>query len=126
VCALHQNKIPRTAVMSRAARLRIALVIAVVLVAVIVVGLPVLADWRSAQAFARIKQGDGEKLVTMYMGYAAHSGGCGTQLRWDDDSLGANDGRCVKEVRYDGRRGAWMVGYSANGQVISKYFEAAH
>lgn len=112
--------------MSRAARIRIALIIALICVIACVVGLPYLADWRSGQAFARIKQGDTEKLVTLYMGYAAHSGGCGTQLRWNEDSLGANDGRCVKEVRYDGRRGAWVVGFSANGQVISKYFEAAH
>ena len=112
--------------MSRAARLRIALVIATGLLAVVVFGLPVLADWRSAQAFARIKQGDEEKLVTMYMGHAAHSGGCGTQLRWNDDSLGANDGHCVKEMRYDGRRGAWVVGYSSSDHVISKFFEAAH
>ena len=112
--------------MSRAARTRIALVIVGIAALVAVVGLPRLADWRSAQAFARIKQGDTEKLVTLYMGYAAHGGGCGTQLRWNEDSLGANDGRCVKEVRYDGRGGDWVVGYSANGQVISKYFEAAH
>lgn len=112
--------------MSRAARIRIALVIAGIAVLAAVIGLPHLADWRSAQAFARIKQGDAEKLVTLYMGYAAHSGGCGTQLRWNEDSLGANDGRCVKEVRYDGRGGSWVVGFSANGQVISKHFEAAH
>jgi hypothetical protein len=112
--------------MSRAARLRIVLIIAAVLLVTAAVGLPYLSDWRSAQAFARIKQGDGEKLVRLYMGYTAQSTGCGTQLRWNEDSLGANDGRCVKEVRYDGRRGAWVVGYSANGQVIAKYFEATN
>jgi hypothetical protein len=112
--------------MSRAARIRIALIVAALGVAAAIVGLPYLSDWRSSQAFARIKQGDAEKLVGLYMGYAAHSGGCGTQLRWNEDSLGANDGRCVKEARYDGRSGAWVVGYSANGNVISKYFEAAH
>jgi hypothetical protein len=111
--------------MTRDQRLRIALIIFAVAVVVGVIGMPYLTDWRSDQAFARIKQGDDEKLVTLYMGYAEHAGGCGTQLRWNEDSLGANDGRCVKEVRYNGRRGAWVVGYSANGNVVSKYFEAA-
>ncbi len=89
------------------------------------IGLPHLLDWRSGKAFARIQQGDEETKVILYMGYPSGSGGCGTQLRWDADSLGANDGRCVREVRYQGRRGSWMVGYSANGHVVSKHFDAA-
>lgn len=111
--------------MTRAARLRIALVIVAVAVLAGVIGFPYLFDWRSAQAFARIKQGDEETKVIMYLGYPTSSGGCGTQLRWDADSLGANDGRCVKEVRYNGRHGVWVVGYSANGHVLSKYLDRA-
>lgn len=111
--------------MARADRLRIALAIFAIAVLAGVVLLPRLMDWRSGKAFARVRQGDEQTKVILYLGYPSSSGGCGTQLRWNEDSLGANDGRCVKEVRYGGRHGVWVVGYSANGQVVSKYFEAA-
>jgi hypothetical protein len=112
--------------MNRAARLRIALIILAVLVVAGIFLMPRLTDWRFRQAFTRIRQGDEEKLVALYLGSPERTGGCGTQLRWNEDSLGANDGRCVKEARFDGRGGTWVVGYSANGHVIAKYFEAAN
>lgn len=112
--------------MNRAARLRIALAIAAAAILAGVIGLPYLFDWRSGKAFARVRQGDEETKVILYLGYPSHTGGCGTQLRWNEDSLGANDGRCVKEVRYNGRHGIWVIGYSADGHVVSKNFEAAH
>jgi len=110
--------------MARADRLRIALAIFAIAVLAGVVLLPRLMDWRSGKAFARVQQGDEETKVILYLGYPSSSGACGTQLRWDADSLGANDGRCVREVRYNGRHGTWVVGYSANGHVVSKYFDA--
>lgn len=115
-----------SAFMTRSARLRIALAIAAVAIIAGVIGLPYLFDWRSAQAYGRIQPGDTETKVIMYLGYPDASGACGTQLQWDQDSLGANDGRCVREVRYRGRHGTWVVGYSATKQAISKYFEPKH
>jgi hypothetical protein len=112
--------------MTRAARLRLALAIAAAVVLAGVILLPRLLDWRAGKAFARVQPGDEQTKVIMYLGYPSSSGGCGTQLRWNEDSLGANDGRCVKEVRYDGRHGVWVLGYSAAGRVVSKYFDAAH
>ncbi len=109
--------------MNRSARLRIALIIAAVAILFGVVVLPYLFDWRSGKAFARIARGDEETKVILYMGYPDATGGCGTQLQWDQDSLGANDGRCVREVRYKGRHGVWVVGYSADAHVISKRHE---
>ncbi|MBV8062247.1 MAG: hypothetical protein JOY51_01560 [Nevskia sp.] len=111
--------------MNRAARLRIALAIAAVLILAGMILLPRLLDWRAGKAFAQVRQGDAESLVQMYLGYPSNSGACGTQLRWDEDSLGGNDGRCVREVRYLGRSGARVVGYSANAKVVSKYFDPA-
>lgn len=111
--------------MTRAARLRIALIIVAVAVVIGMFVVPRLTDWRFRQAFARIKQGDEEKLVGLYLGFPEHTGGCATQLRWNDDSLGANDGHCVRESRFEGHGGTWVVGYTANGHVIEKYFEAA-
>jgi hypothetical protein len=109
--------------MNRQSRLLIALLIAAAGILAISVGLPYLMDWRSGQAFARIARGDTETHVILYMGYPDAKGGCGTQLQWDQDSLGANDGRCVREVHYQGRHGLWVVGYSADAHVISKYFQ---
>ena len=110
--------------MNRNARLRIALTIAAIAVLIGATGLPYLFDWRSGKAFARIARGDEETKVILYMGYPDATGACGTQLQWDQDSLGANDGRCVREVRYKGRHGVWVVGYSADAHVISKRHEA--
>lgn len=112
--------------MNRSARLRIALAIAAVAAVAGVILMPRLLDWRAGKAFARVQQGDEQTKVIMYLGYPSSTGGCGTQLRWNDDSLGANDGRCVKEVRYNGRGGVWVLGYTATGHVVSKYFDAAH
>lgn len=112
--------------MNRSARLRIALAIVAVAVLVGIVLLPLLFDWRSAKAYGRIKQGDEETKVILYLGYPTSTGACATQLQWDQDSLGANDGRCVREVRYQGRHGTWVVGYSGDGHVVSKHFEASH
>jgi cytochrome oxidase Cu insertion factor (SCO1/SenC/PrrC family) len=109
--------------MEQKARLRVALIIFAVAIVVGLVGLPYLLDWRSGKAFERIARGDQETRVILYLGYPDARGGCGTQLRWDQESLGANDGRCVTEVRYKGRHGAWVVGYSADAHVVSKYFE---
>jgi len=109
--------------MNQKSRLRIALAIFAAAVLTGVVVLPYLLDWRNGKAFARIARGDQETRVILYLGYPDAKGACGTQLQWDQDSLGANDGRCVREVRYKGRHGVWVVGYSADAHVVSKYFE---
>lgn len=111
--------------MNQKARLRIALVIVAVLIVIGALLMPPLLDWRSGQAFARIQQGDAETKVIMYLGYPDTKASCAAQLFWDGDSLGANDGRCVREVRYRGRHGTWIVGYSEDRHVVSKHFEPA-
>lgn len=109
--------------MNRSARLRVALVIALIAIVIGAVLLPGLLEWRNARAFNRIAMGDQETRVILYLGYPDAKGSCGTPLRWDRDSLGANDGRCVREVRYQGRHGVWVVGYSADAHVVSKYYQ---
>jgi hypothetical protein len=109
--------------MNQSTRLRIALVIFAAAILLGVVGMPYVLDWRSGVAFARIAPGDQESLVIQYMGNPDAKGACGTLLQWNQDSLGANDGRCVREARYKGQRGSWVVGYSADARVISKHFQ---
>jgi hypothetical protein len=109
--------------MNQQTRLRIALIIFGAAIVIGFFGMPYLLDWRSGKAFARIAQGDSETRVILYLGSPDAKGACGTQLRWEQESVGANDGRCVREVRYKGRRGSWVVGYSADGHVVSKYFD---
>lgn len=111
--------------MDQKTRLRIALAIGAVAIIAGALLLPPLLDWRSGKAYARIQQGDAETKVIMYLGSPDAKEACGAQLRWDQDSLGANDGHCVRQSRYRGRHGTWVVGYSAERLVVSKYFEAA-
>lgn len=111
--------------MDQKTRLRIALAIGAVLIVAGVLLMPPLLDWRAGKAYARVQQGDAETKVIMYLGYPDAKESCGPQLRWDQDSLGANDGRCVRQSRYRGRHGSWVVGYSTDRLVVSKYFEPA-
>ncbi|MDR3416835.1 MAG: hypothetical protein P4L83_11675 [Nevskia sp.] len=111
--------------MTRRTRLRIALVIAAVAVVLGTLLLPSLFDWRAGKAFARIQKGDAASKVALFLGVPSSSGGCGPELRWDEDRLGANDGRCVREDRFKVRRGTQVVGYSADGHVVSKYLDSA-
>jgi hypothetical protein len=111
--------------MDQKARLRIALAIGAAAIVAGSVLLPPLLDWRAGKAYARIQKGDAESKVMMFLGSPDARGVCGAQLRWDQESLGANDGRCVHEARYRSRHGAWIVGYSADRVVVSKYFESA-
>jgi hypothetical protein len=108
--------------MDQKARLRIALVIGAVAIVAGAVLLPPLLDWRAGKAYARIQQGDTETKVIMYLGSPDAREACGAQLRWDQDSLGANDGRCVRQARYRSRHGDWVVGYSVDRVVVSKYY----
>jgi len=73
--------------MDKKSRLRIALVIVLIAIIVGVVVLPYLFDWRATKAYARIKQGDMETTVILYLGYPDIKGACGTQLQWDKYSL---------------------------------------
>jgi hypothetical protein len=111
--------------MDQKARLRIALAIGAAAIAAGAQLLPPLLDWRAGKAYSRVQQGDAETKVILYLGAADAQGSCGPQLRWDRDSLGPNDGHCVREARYRGRHGAWVIGYSAERLVVSKYFEPA-
>lgn len=111
--------------MNQQARLRLALLIGAIAILAAALLLPPLLDWRAGKAYARIQKGDAETKVMMYLGPPDAKQVCGAQLRWDQDSLGANDGRCVLEARYRGRHGTWVVGYSAGRMVVSKYYEAA-
>ena len=109
--------------MTQKKRLAYALALALVIVGAVL--MPRLLHWRAAKAFGRIAQGDAETKVVMYLGYPDSNRNCGTQLQWGQDSLGANDGRCVREVLYSARGGSWVVGYGADRHVVSKYYEPA-
>jgi hypothetical protein len=111
--------------MTQKKRLTYALLIALAIAVVGVLLMPHVLQWRAAKAFDRIAQGDAETKVVMYLGYPDSTRNCATQLQWGADSLGANDGRCVREVRYWSHGGSWVVGYGADRHVISKYFEPA-
>lgn len=111
--------------MTQKKRLAYALLIVLAIAVVGAVLMPQVLQWRASKAFGRIAQGDAETKVVMYLGYPDSTRNCGTQLQWGADSLGANDGRCVREVRYWAHRGSWVVGYAADRHVVSKYFENA-
>jgi len=78
---------------------------------------------RAGNAFAKIEMGATQQQVINLLGKPTVIRPCGDNLWWGDDSkyLGKNDGRCVTEVRYEYFLSAWSVGYSKNGQVVSKY-----
>ena len=80
-----------------------------------------LLNWRAGKAFERIKQGDAESLVIMYLGTPTHATTCGDRLWWDDQDSGANGGRCVRWASYDYHHSAWGVGYSADAKVVAKH-----
>ena len=99
-----------------------------VIVLLMLVGIAVAAlllnslfDWRAGKAFDHIQLGYTEKKVISYMGTPSKVEPCGEQLWWDGKIAGKNGGRCVRWARYNYLFSSWAIGYSADGQVVSKY-----
>jgi hypothetical protein len=103
-------------------RLIAAAVVAVVLV-VGALGLVRLLDWRAGLAFGRIRPGEAEAKVLMYLGSPSKTEPCGGVLWWADQPAGRNDGRCISQARYQYAHSAWIVGYDADRKVVSKHHE---
>ncbi len=80
-------------------------------------------DNQAGQDFLKIEMNAPEIAVISLMGNPDNEKACGKNLWWggDYDYRGKNDGRCVREVRYEYFLSAWAVGYSADRHVVSKY-----
>jgi hypothetical protein len=105
------------------AKIKIGLVLAAAAFVLVVVFQDNLLNWRAGKAFERIKQGDEERLVRLYLGAPSAAGECPGQLWWNDENRGPNDGRCARWERYDFRGGSWQVGYSADAHVVAKHHD---
>jgi hypothetical protein len=101
--------------------------LAIIAAALLVVAVLWLFDKREAYAFQKITLHESESLVVALMGAPNKTEVCGYELRWGGaaDSLGANDGRCVEQARYDRTFNTWVIGYSKDRRVVSKYHSAA-
>ncbi|MGH8461369.1 MAG: hypothetical protein ACRESS_07165 [Stenotrophobium sp.] len=88
-----------------------------------VFGTYLLSDWRAGYAFEHIHLGDTKVQAQQYLGSPTRYEPCGNQLWWETRSLGNNDGRCVQQARYQYLHSAWIIGYSADLHVVSKYHE---
>ncbi len=73
--------------------------------------------------FYAIEEGASRESVVEVLGPPSEVRPCGDNLWWgkDADYRGKNDGRCVTEERYMHFLGAFGIGYSAGGKVVSKY-----
>jgi hypothetical protein len=89
-------------------------------VGALAVTLPFVLDWRAGVAFARIKQGDHEALVLGYLSSPSKVDACPERLMWNDQDLGANDGRCVRWSTWTYARHSYAVGFSADRKVVAK------
>jgi hypothetical protein len=80
-------------------------------------------DRRAGEAFHAVRMGAPESEVVAALGTPDVERPCGDNLWWggDSDYRGKNDGRCVREVRYEYFLSAWAVGYSKDRKVVSKY-----
>jgi hypothetical protein len=107
-------------------RLGIALVLAPLL-GIVALGVAIAADFvldaRDRRAFDKITRSDTEASIRNIFGKPDTIEPCGQNLWWgyDGNYMGKNDGRCVKWVRYNHFLSAWAVGYSVDGEVVSKY-----
>jgi hypothetical protein len=97
--------------------------IVIVFAGVIAVFVSSFLDSRAGKAFEKIQMNAPESTVISLMGTPDNEKACGENLWWggDYDYRGKNDGRCVREVRYEYFLSAWGVGYSADRHVVSKY-----
>lgn len=101
-----------------------ALLLGLVVVAVIAFS-PFIANYalveRVDHKFEQIQKDDSQGTVISLVGEPDSMGRCGENLWWGEGNLiGKNDGRCVTQARYKYLLSAWIVGYSANGHVVSK------
>jgi hypothetical protein len=90
---------------------------------VVAFGTNAFLDSRAGRAFGSVEMGATEAQVRSLMGRPSVENDCGENL-WsggDSNFLGKNDGRCLKEVRYEYFLSAWAFGYSADRHVVSKY-----
>jgi hypothetical protein len=82
-----------------------------------------IQDARAGRKFEEVQQGASRQQVIALLGQPTRIRACGENLWWGDDAnyRGKNDGRCVTEERYEYFLSAWGIGYSTDGQVVSKY-----
>lgn len=104
---------------------RIFLLVALVIIVVPIIGFLInsILDRRAGRAFEQVQMGMPRQQVVVLLGEPSVARDCGENLWWGDDGnyRGKNDGRCVTEERYEYFLSAWAIGYSGDGQVVSKY-----
>ena len=86
-------------------------------------GINAFLDHRAGNAFVRIRMGATESEVVSLIGKSDTERPCGDNLWWggDGDFRGRNDGRCVREVRYEYFLSAWALGTQRIAVSVSKY-----
>jgi hypothetical protein len=95
-----------------------ALVVAISFVAVHFYG-----DWRTGKVYSETVRGQSEASIVRELGQPDSETVCGEHLWWDGEAFNppANNGTCVKWVRYNYSLSAWAFGYSADGKLVSRY-----
>ena len=80
-------------------------------------------NWRAGDIYARATRGQTEAAIINELGPPDNESPCGEYLWWDGDFVNppANNGICVKWVRYNYFLSAWAFGYSAEGKLVSRY-----
>jgi hypothetical protein len=96
---------------------------AIVAAGLLIVAVLWLFDKREEYAFQKIAMHAPQSIVIALMGAPDEVKACGDGLWWggDNDYRGKNDGRCVQEAHYRHVFGSWIVGYSPDHHVVSKY-----
>jgi hypothetical protein len=101
--------------------------LAIIAAALLVVAVLWLFDKREAYAFDQITLHSPQSIVIAQMGAPSRMEACGAELWWGGpaDSRGRNDGRCVQQALYIRAFNTWVVGYSQDHRVVSKYHPTA-
>ena len=80
-------------------------------------------DWRTGEVYDKVIRGQSEASILEALGTPDSVEPCSDHLSWDGDTFNppANNGLCVKWVRYNYFLSAWAFGYSADGILVSRY-----
>jgi hypothetical protein len=80
------------------------------------------SEARDAYLFNALEQGMPRSQVVTHLGKPTRVQACGNGLWWGKDHyIGKNDGSCVREERYERKSIVFGIGYSKDGEVVSKY-----
>ena len=101
----------------------LALAIIALIILLVAVAANFYGDTKASKVFANARVGQDESLIVGILGRPDQELPCGMFLWWDGDRANppANNGLCVKWVRYNYFLSAWAFGYSKDGKLVSRY-----